>query len=408
MKEVSRTIGGTRAAKWAAAGLAAAALWFGAAAQGNPQKQTSAGDDIELRFAHAGNVAQAPMEVLENWLFVPVRVNESKPVMFELATCEPRTIIDPAPWLPADANPQAPVDFKNTLLTLPDLDLLVPHVDPKSLAGISSIVGRPIGGVLSADVLSKFVVEIEYDRSSIHFDDPKAYQYSGKGVTLPLFVREGIPHIKAKLKLPGHRAIDEEFEIRTEYNDAIAVSRATAAAHKIKMSKIKGFAYPNLDGGRTPNTRAEMLFIGPFAIATPPVEFPEPTGTEALPRGAAIGNLIWKKFRVILDLPHQRMIIETNSSYPNNIELDGSGVAVLAKGPNFKTFEVAGVASRSPGSEAGLQKGDIIAGIDNQAAADLTLADVRTMFADYDHDYKLTVLRANKPLEMKLHTKHLL
>ncbi|HXW17237.1 MAG TPA: PDZ domain-containing protein, partial [Candidatus Acidoferrales bacterium] len=143
-------------------------------------------------------------------------------------------------------------------------------------------------------------------------------------------------------------------------------------------------------------------------IATPPVEFPEPTGTEALPRGAAIGNLIWKKFRVILDLPHQRMIIETNSSYPNNIELDGSGVAVLAKGPNFKTFEVAGVASRSPGSEAGLQKGDIIAGIDNQAAADLTLADVRTMFADYDHDYKLTVLRANKPLEMKLHTKHLL
>jgi hypothetical protein len=30
------------------------------------------------------------------------------------------------------------------------------------------------------------------------------------------------------------------------------------------------------------------------------------------------------------------------------------------------------------------------------------------MFADIDHEYKLTVLRGDKPLEMKLRTRHLL
>jgi S1-C subfamily serine protease len=66
------------------------------------------------------------------------------------------------------------------------------------------------------------------------------------------------------------------------------------------------------------------------------------------------------------------------------------------------------VTPKSPGAAAGLQKGDVIAGIDNQPAADLTLVDVRSMFADIDHEYKLTVLRGDKPLEMKLRTRHLL
>ena len=397
-----------RIAKWSAAGVAGAAILLGAAAQEKPKAPAPSADDIVYQFGYAGNVAQAPMEVLENWLFIPVSVNNAKPGMFELATCETRSAIDPTPWMPADANPQAPVTFKNTLLTMPDLDLRVPHIDPKTLAGISSVVGRPIEGVLSNDVLSKFVVDIEYDRSSIHFNDPKSFQYSGKGVTLPLSMRDGIPHVKAKLKLQGHRAFDDEFEIRTEYNGGVAISKQAAGAHKIKMGHVKGYAYPNLDGGRTPNTRAETLFIGPYALQTPPVAFPEPTGTEALERGVAIGNLIWKKFRVILDLPHQRMILETNMTFPNNIELDASGVAVLAKGANFKTFEVEGVTPKSPGAEAGLQKGDVIAGVDNQAAADLSLADIRMMFADIGQEYKLTVVRGGKPLEMKMKTRHLL
>jgi len=395
-------------ARWFAAGLLVAALWLNASAQQNPAKPVPPADDVEFRFAHGGNVAQAPMEVLWNWLVVPVSVNQAKPAMFEVATCELHSSIDPAPWLAANATPQAKVTFKNTLLSMPDLDLGIAHIDPKPLADASSMLGQPIAGVLSADILSKFVVEIEYDRSAIHFHDPKTYQYVGKGVTVPLLVRDGVPSVRAKLKIPGHHAIDDQFEVRTEYNGAIEVSKPLAGAHKFKVTHIKGFAFPNFDGGRTPATRAESLTIGPYLITTPPVAFPETTGSDSLERGGAIGNLVWKKFRVILDVPHQRMILESNSTFPNNIELDMSGVALLAKGANLKTFEVAGVSPHSPGSDAGLQKGDVIAGIDNQPAADLSLTDIRAMFADIGNEYKLTVQRGDKSLEMKLRTRHLL
>ena len=397
-----------RVAKCAAAGLAAALLLVGVAAQDNPPKPAPASNDIQFRFAYGGNVAQVPMEIRGSQLLLPVRVNQSKPAMFLLATCDPHSSIDPAPWLPADAGPKSQITFKNTLLSMPDLDVGVPQIEPQSLDKVSSIVGRQVRGIIGADILSKFVVEIEYNRSAIHFDDPATFEYTGKGVTLPLFVRDGIPNIRAKLAIHGHRAFEDDFEIRTEFDGGIEVSKPMAAAHKLKLAHVKGYSFPNVDGGRTLTARAEMLTIGPFAMATPPVSFPDVAGSESLARGGAIGNAILDKFRVIMDIPHQRIIFESNMNYPNTVELDGSGVALLAKGANLKTFEVAGVTPKSPGASAGLQKGDVIAGIDNQPAADLTLVDVRAMFADLDHEYKLTVLRGEKPLEMKLRTRHLL
>jgi hypothetical protein len=395
-------------AKLVSAAFAVAVLLIGAAAQEKPAKPAPPVNDIQFRFAFGGNVAQVPMEIRGNQLLLPVRVNQSKPAMFLLATCELHSSIDPAPWLPADAGPQSQITFKNTLLSMPDLDVGIPKIEPQSLDKVSSIVGRQVRGIIGADILSKFVVEIEYDRSAIHFDDPATFEYTGKGVTLPLFVRDGIPNIRAKLAIRGHRTFEDDFEIRTEFNGAIEVSKPMAAAHKLKLGHVKGYWFPNVDGGRTLTARAEMLTIGPFAMAAPPVSFPDVAGSESLAHGGAIGNAILSKFRVILDVPHQRIILESNMSYPNNVELDTSGVALLAKGPNLKTFEVAGVTPKSPGAAAGLQKGDVIAGIDNQPAADLTLVDVRAMLADIDHEYKLTVLRGDKPLEMKLRTRHLL
>ena len=76
-----------RIMKWAAAGFAAALLLIGTAAQENPAKPAPAADQVAYRFAHGGNVAQVPMEIQGNRLLLPVAVNQSKPVLFLLASC---------------------------------------------------------------------------------------------------------------------------------------------------------------------------------------------------------------------------------------------------------------------------------------------------------------------------------
>jgi len=54
-----------------------------------------------------------------------------------------------------------------------------------------------------------------------------------------------------------------------------------------------------------------------------------------------------------------------------------------------------------------LQKGDVIAGIDGQPAADLDLSGVRELFRVFGHEYHLTVVRGEHTVEMKLRTKRL-
>jgi C-terminal processing protease CtpA/Prc len=147
--------------------------------------------------------------------------------------------------------------------------------------------------------------------------------------------------------------------------------------------------------------RANKIGIGAFTFEKAIVEFPQGKGAFGTPPGGAIGNSMWKRFRVFLDYSRRQMILESTTLYPTDFEGDMSGVALRASGANLKTFEVVGVAPKSPASDAGLQKGDGIAGIDNQPAADLSLPDIEYMFRQLGQEYKLTVVRGDKTFDSK-------
>jgi len=372
-----------------------------APAPASPQAAVASEDGIDYRFAYNGNVALIPMESDNGWLLVAVRVNNSKPALFLVATGAPHSVLDPAPWVPADSGPQTDVKFTNTLLSMPGIDFRVAHLLTGSLAEISAVVGKPVRGVLGSDILSKFVVELEYDRSSLQLIDAKTFEYTGKGVKIPLLVRSGVPSIRAKVSVPGQHTIEDSFEVLSEFGGTVTIGKTFVNAHHLRVAKIKGFGFPDGSGGKIVMMRGNKLGIGSLSLEKPIVEFPQGKGSFGSPPGGAIGNSIWKRFRMFLDYSRGLMILETTTLYPTDFDGDMSGVALRAGGANLKTFEVVGVAPRSPGSDSGLQKGDVIAGIDNQPAADLTLPDVEYMFRQLGQDYKLTILRGDKTFDAK-------
>src|ERR1700691_1160003 len=152
--------------------------WLGLSAQDKPAQDPAppaaapangivTSEGVAYRFAYAGNVAQIPLENVSGRMLMPVRVNAGKPGFFLVATGGPRTALDPKPWLPQDAAAATPIDFKKTLFSLPGLDMQVAELIPVSLVDYSDQVGQPVRGILGADVLRQFVIEIEYDRSAI-------------------------------------------------------------------------------------------------------------------------------------------------------------------------------------------------------------------------------------------------
>lgn len=366
------------------------------------QSAESSLQNFEYRFAYRGNAAAVPAEMVCERLFVPVRVNQAKPALFAVDTANANSALYTGSAAQTGVTPSGPVQ---ALLALPGLEMKTSGIAAADLSSVSALVGSPVQGIFGADVLGRFIVEIDYDRSSIIFRDANAFQYGGKGQIVPLVIRNGVPSVHAKISLPGSGAFEDEFDIQTAYSGSVAISHSYIVAHHLHTSHMRAFRYPEAAGSTTLVTRAKAMTFGSFVLDNAIVEFPD-EHSSVTTSSAMIGNAILKKFRVILDVPHQRMILESNSSYPNDVDYDKSGVHLVASGANWKTFQVAGVASHSPGSEAGLQTGDIIAGIDNQPAADLSLSEIYSMFRQ-THDYKLTVLRHDKTIDLKLKTRRL-
>ena len=126
-----------------------------------------------------------------------------------------------------------------------------------------------------------------------------------------------------------------------------------------------------------------------------------------MPRGDAklageIGGGMLRRFIVIFDYAHQQMILEPNSTFPNDDPGDMSGISMVAKGPGLRTFEVVSVAPGTPGADAKIQKGDVIAGVDADPAADMTLFELRDLFSQVGHTYKLLVERNGQEITVSI------
>jgi C-terminal processing protease CtpA/Prc len=84
-----------------------------------------------------------------------------------------------------------------------------------------------------------------------------------------------------------------------------------------------------------------------------------------------------------------------------------SGLSILARGANLKTFEIVQVRPGTPGADAKLKEGDVIVGIDEEPAADLTLSAIRDLFRQVGHEYKLLIDRHGQSLPITIKMRRL-
>jgi C-terminal processing protease CtpA/Prc len=115
-----------------------------------------------------------------------------------------------------------------------------------------------------------------------------------------------------------------------------------------------------------------------------------------------------RRFTVTFDYPHQQIILAPDRDLRTDDLEDMSGITIIASGPALKTFEVTQVHPGTPGSDAKIRKGDIIEGIDDEAAADLSLADIRELFREPGHKHKLLLQRNGQTLTVTIQTRQLL
>ncbi|HXO87837.1 MAG TPA: PDZ domain-containing protein [Candidatus Acidoferrales bacterium] len=354
-----------------------------------------------VRFAFGGNVAQLPAQFDDNLVFVPVRVNQGQPSMFQLDTSAAVSSIDPA-----RAAELGVANLRSPVLNLTDVDFSLAQLGSQTNNDFGPRLGRGYEGTIGNDMLSGAVIEIDYGRQTVRLYDPASYHYKGAGKGFPLTMRDGMPAVRAKVDVAGRKSGEALFVINTALDVPLLISDRFANQRHFFSSHLKTVPLASGElgvGGKAVLGRVEYFEIGPYQIQAPLAAFAEgPLPGDDSQIAGEIGGGMLRRFTVTLDYASHLAYFDGNSEIHADDHEDMSGISIAATGPGWRTLEVVQVRPGSPGADAGVQKGDLIEGVDDEAAADISVTSARELFRNVGHRYKLLINRDGKTMTINV------
>jgi hypothetical protein len=298
--------------------------------------------------------------------------------------------------------------------TLPGLELRNQHVAVLDQSGLEHALGMPIGGLLGFDFISRFVVEIDYEKKLLTLHDPNGWTYSGPGFVVPITFDNGIPFANAtisagpKRQIPAYMVLDfgaaETMTLTSPFvkaNDLVRLAGTNSNVNRPAGLENQFFAQNNVRG------RIDELAFGKLKVRSIPMNMSVNTkGAYASANFAGtVGQTIFRRYHVFLDYARNRVIFEpTAEAEKPFLERRTYGLTLLASGPDLHTFTVSAVRASSPAEKDGFKKGDVISSLDGKPATAFTLGELRERLSHEEH-HELHVTRGADDVVMKVEVK---
>ena len=379
-----------------------------------------------VQFAAGQNEAAFPFEPTGNHILVPVRVNGSEPAWFFFDSGADLSVLDAAWAKKLGLASKGSMGISGTgegsaqLGMLSDISLGLPGVNvPEKIAAavpltpLFSFFGREVNGILGYDVISRFVVEIDYARHRMHLYDPANYHYSGHGTAIPFAFFGNKPLVHAKIAIGGQAPLEGEFTIDTGAGMFVSFNSPFVDSHHLLSANFKTIDSPSAGIGGISHDlagRLASLQIGPYTFPNPIASLSRDTkGSGANPNHSGnMGGELLRRFTVIFDYAHQVMYLEPNSQFNDPFDAGMSGLSLISAPPDFSSFRVAFIVPDSPAAVAGMKAGDVVTAIDGKPVKEIALASTAKMFREEGRTYRFTVQRDGKTMDVSVKMRRMI
>jgi predicted aspartyl protease len=235
------------------------------------------------------------------------------------------------------------------------------------------VAGEGVDGFLGMDFLRRHCLDFDWDEGTIAISQSAPEPGTGRSVRVDLsYNRDAIPQVTAKINGQSFQfAIDTGWigpltlsprDERTAFPNGPArwVSEFGMTSRGILQSRMARAAELELAGAHSRDVLCS-------------VHLPPQTSTK-------LGSYFLREFRAIFDFPHDRLTLVVRPHAPSG-EADMSGIHLLRR--RGRTIVYA-VDEDSPASAAGVVGGDQIVAVDDEAAANLTPAQLRELLRSGD------------------------
>ena len=369
-----------------------------------------------------------PFELVNRHVLIQVKINNSPAMSFIFDTGDKVAVVDSTRARSLGLNLQGEINvggageglLKGSYVRDASLDVVgvIGHKQPVRLAiplrRMAPRLGHDIDGIIGADFIKEFVVEVDYEARVLRLYNKEKFEYAGPGDSIPVtFINGGHPTISAEITPRDRSPIKGRFVIDIGSGGSLMLNRPFVEQENLLSSSPKSIRLMGAGGAGGKVTgrvgRLAALRIGKFQIDDPATAFSGDQGG-AFGNSQTQGNIgqqILSKFKVFLDYGRDRIILEPNATFKNPIAPASSGLAVVAEGGDYRTFRVDELLEDSPAMEAGLKPGDILLSVDGRPAAELTLTTLHELF-ETPTPHRLAVRRGEQTLQMTMTPRRLI
>ena len=290
-------------------------------------RQFIAGIILTLSAAAADPPRIVSLEMQGNVAFVKASIGNSEPLDMALDTGTLYTTLDEtvAIRLGLDLSMKAQSSgakgmqeisvLKDQTLRFCGLEIKEPLMVSYPLEFVSKRVGRRVDGIVGVELLKRYVVEIDYPGRKVRVYTPETFAYAGPGEAVPVtYESRGLPLVSGSVTPYGREPIPARFQVDSggaaaqamfwksfiEQHDLAAGARGTK---EVQVTVFTGTTTQK-------QGRVQAIQIGTIVMNDPEVGFNDFQYGDPKVFGSNLGSGFLKQFKVIFDLPHDRMILE--------------------------------------------------------------------------------------------------
>ncbi|MGE0640805.1 MAG: aspartyl protease family protein [Thermoanaerobaculia bacterium] len=335
---------------------------------------------IALAAATAATAAPLPVTVPFDddfgLVLFRVRIGDSPPLSAFLDTGFDVSVIDVAVAerlglhphdLKSEAQPGGTLEtgkLDPLSLTIGELTTAPLELTTAPIAGLGAVVGRPLDLIVGHDLLERYVVEIDWPRRTLRWLDPQTPPTATAGTVLPVEIVAAEPFVVAGLAMPGGRAVFGRFKLDTGSLDVAGLNLNFVRDEKLLEAGTRELAVGGVGaGGETSGRlfRAEAILLGDHRLSRPLVGYTvDSGGFENRDNAGTIGVAWLSRFRLTLDYPHRRIVLEPGVDADRAVADDLSGLFLVDPLDGSGTLVVAQVFPGSPAERAGVRPGDVL------------------------------------------------
>jgi hypothetical protein len=301
-------------------------------------------------------------------------------------------------------------EYRQLSFHLPNVELFNQTAVPYDSDWNSKAFGRKVSGVIGYQALKDFVVEIDYENSTISLYKAGSYDKPVSGEEIPFQWEDGRIDIKTIISISNNNIVEARLTLGSDsQTEAILLNTPFVHDHQI-LDIIKERQVSVLDGAKIYLSRIESLNLGQYILQTPTAVISTAVRGEGgrSDYDGAIGGEALRRFKLVIDFPRERLYLEPNKYFSDSFEIDMSGMELIGDGAEYSNFLVSYVLPNGPAANSGIKKGDKLISINGAETKGLSLQQIRKMFMENDREFAFVLKRGKETLNFRLKTMRFL